>query len=105
MSFSGWPSAKSPLLPTCPVSVPAPAKPDATAAASAAYGIEPAHPPFPTASNLPFQPAAGNQTSILMSESLVGVSVAVTRQNAGSFAYVFVAPRAPGGVNDPACTI
>src|SRR5215510_1497246 len=105
MSFSGWPSAKSPLLPTCPVSVPAPAYPDATAAASAGYGIEPAHPPFPTASNLPFQPDAGSQTSILMSESLVGVSVAVTRQNAGKFANGFVPPRPAGCVKAPAATI
>ena len=44
----------------------------------------PFKPPLPTAWNLPFQPAAGSQTSILMSESLVGVSVAATRQNAGS---------------------
>src|SRR5262245_2312731 len=76
-----------------------------TAAASAAYGIVPAQPPLPTVWSFPFHPVAGSQTSLLMSESLVGVSVAVTRQNAGSLAYVFVAPRAPGGVNDPASTI
>ena len=44
----------------------------------------PAHPPLPTAWNFPFQPDAGSQTSILMSESPDGVSVAATRQNAGS---------------------
>src|SRR5438128_2097560 len=33
--------------------------------------------------NLPFQPDVGIQTSILMSESLVGLRVAATRQNAG----------------------
>jgi hypothetical protein len=58
--------------------------------------MTPAQPPLPTAWNLPFHAVsaaaapsargAGSQTSILMSESLVGVSVAATRQNAGSFA-------------------
>src|SRR5580704_10014485 len=33
--------------------------------------------------NFPFQPDAGIQTSILMSESVDGFSVAATRQNAG----------------------
>ena len=42
----------------------------------ARYEIAPAHPPLPTAWNLPFQPDAGIQTSILMSESLDGFSVA-----------------------------
>src|SRR5262249_47178986 len=71
----------------------------------------PAQAPFPTACNFPFQPepgapepcaeAAGSQTSILMSESLDGVSVAATRQNAGRFEKAS-APRPPrpaGGVN------
>src|SRR5215467_794497 len=50
-----------------------------------AYGMAPAHPPLPTAWNFPFQPSAGIQISTLMSESLVGVSVAVMRQNSGNF--------------------
>src|SRR5262247_3127508 len=44
----------------------------------------PAQPPLPTAWYLPFHPALGSQTSILMSESDEGVSVAATRQYAGS---------------------
>src|SRR5262245_4416364 len=43
----------------------------------------PFHPPFPTAWNLPFRPDVGSQTSILISESLDGASVAPTRQNSG----------------------
>ena len=47
----------------------------------------PFHPPFPTASSLPFQPVVGSQTSTLMSESAEGRNVAVTRQYSGrSFA-------------------
>ena len=49
----------------------------------AGWTIAPSQPPLPTAWNLPFQPSAGSQTSIRISESGVGVSVAVTRQNAG----------------------
>src|SRR5205814_541809 len=41
-------------------------------------------PPFPLASNFPFHPEAGSHSSIFISESLVGLSVAATRQNAGS---------------------
>src|SRR5262245_49552115 len=72
--------------------------------------MTPAQPPFPTAWNFPFQPDAGNHTSILMSESLVGASVAATRQNAGRSLNGF-APRPPparpsaaGGVNAPGAT-
>ena len=54
----------------------------------------PFQPPLPTARNLPFQPDAGSQTSILMSESAVGLSVAATRQNAGRSAN-WVAAAAP----------
>ncbi len=43
----------------------------------------PDQPPFPLASRFPFQPVAGIQSSILISESLEGLSVAATRQNAG----------------------
>src|SRR5579872_6069162 len=50
----------------------------------AGYAMAPLNAPLPTAWNFPFQPAAGNQTSILIFESLVGESVAATRQNAGS---------------------
>jgi hypothetical protein len=46
----------------------------------AGEAIAPLKAPLPTAWNLPFQPVAGSHTSILMSESLVGVSVAATRQ-------------------------
>src|SRR5271165_1927799 len=42
----------------------------------------------PTPSNFPFQPEAGIQTSILMSESLVGFNLAATRQNAGMLVKV-----------------
>src|SRR5205823_4609390 len=45
----------------------------------------PAQPPLPTAWNLPFHAWAGSQTSILMSESDEGVSVAATRQKVGSW--------------------
>src|SRR5688572_26700425 len=53
--------------------------------------MEPCQAPFPTPWNLPFHPAAGIQTSILISESLVGRIVARTRQCAG----VAAPPRAP----------
>src|SRR5262245_24222236 len=48
----------------------------------------------------------GIHTSILMSESLVGFSVAATRQNSGTSLNA-AAPRAPppGGVNWPAATV
>src|SRR5688572_25386608 len=78
------------------------------AAASAGYGIVPAHPPLPTARNLPFHPDAGNQISVLMSESLDGVSVAVTRQNGGNREKALPAapprPDPTGEVNAPAAT-
>src|SRR5262250_2984707 len=64
----------------------------------AGYAIVPAHPPLPTAWNLPFHIAlSGSQTSILMSESLDGVNVAATLQNAGSAEYGlgWLAPRPP----------
>ena len=44
--------------------------------------MDPAHPPLPTAMNFPFQPAAGIQTSALMSESCDGFMRIATRQNA-----------------------
>ena len=54
--------------------------------------------------NFPFQPDAGSHTSILISESLVGVSVAATRQNSGSLAKTGSGPDdpcVPGGTNAP----
>src|SRR5271166_2115083 len=62
--------------------------PKRDAGASALYWISPAKPPFPTPSNFPFQPEAGIQISILMSESLVGFNLAATRQNAGMLVKV-----------------
>src|SRR5689334_5245069 len=44
--------------------------------------IEPFQEPLPTAWNFRFQPVIGIHTSILISESLVGRSVALTRQYA-----------------------
>src|SRR5215831_5689753 len=72
--------------------------------------MTPAQPPFPTASNLPFQPETGSQTSTLMSESLLGASVAVTRQKDGSSEKTpAVGPRPcrppTGGANAPAATV
>src|SRR4051812_30545125 len=45
--------------------------------------MTPWKPPPPVPRNLPFHVVLGSQTSILMAESLIGVSVAVTRQKAG----------------------
>src|SRR5580704_10190244 len=45
--------------------------------------MEPAKPPLPCPWNLPFQPLAGSQTSILISESEVGVESTAILQNAG----------------------
>src|SRR5262249_20463346 len=54
--------------------------------------IAPVSAPLPTPRNLPFQCAAsGIQISILMPESLVGVSVAVTLQNANGAETTIVA--------------
>src|SRR5262245_15288849 len=122
MTFSGWPRANAAELPACPVSVLAVAYPPRTAAAIAGYEMLPAQPPLPTAWNFPFQPAVGIQTSILMSESLVGFTVAALRQNEaisangdGAFPRPprpAAAPRprpsprsAAGGVNAPAATV
>src|SRR6185503_21161831 len=44
----------------------------------------PAHPPLPTAWNLPFQFSAGSHTSISICESDEGFSTTCTRQCAGS---------------------
>ena len=56
-----------------------------------------------------FQPDAGSQTSILISESLDGVSVAITRQKAGRplkrAVFARPGPGAAGGVKAPAATL
>src|SRR6266550_2171545 len=64
----------------------------------------PAQPPLPTAWNFPFQSTAGIQTSILMSESDEGVSVAATQQKVGSWLNCGAAGPVPGRVNAPAGT-
>src|SRR5580692_1259539 len=64
----------------------------------------PAKPPLPTAWNFPFQSAIGSQTSILMSESEEGVSVAATRQKVGSWLNCAFAESAPGRASVPAGT-
>src|SRR6478672_3798806 len=66
--------------------------------------MDPANPPFPTPRYLPFQPASGSHTSILISESLPGLIVAATRQNAGRFFTEAGGTLAPGGINAPAAT-
>src|SRR5215510_10526382 len=48
--------------------------------------MDPAKPPLPTPMNLPFQFWMGSQSSMLIKESDVGVSVTCTRQCAGMFA-------------------
>src|SRR5207253_11446897 len=65
----------------------------------------PAQPPLPTAWNLPFHAWAGSQTSILMSESDEGVSVAATRQKVGSRLNCGTAGPVSGRVNSPAATV
>ncbi len=66
----------------------------------------------PAAWNRPFQFAAGSQTSIWISESAVGFTLATTRQNDGNVAKMLL-PRPPrpapacgftGGANAPAST-
>jgi hypothetical protein len=66
-----------------------------------AYAIAPPNPPFPTPSNFPFHPEAGIHTSIPISESLVGVSIAATRQNAGIFSNTspLGAVKVPAGIH------
>jgi hypothetical protein len=62
--------------------------------------ITPWKPPPPVPRNLPFQPLSGSQTSILMLESELGVSVAVTRQNAGR-PLIVLGGFEPGTVKEP----
>src|SRR5258708_34613851 len=63
----------------------------------------PAKPPLPIPWYFPFQPAAGIQTSSLMSESLGGLISAVTRQKAGNSLKVAGAGP-PGGSDAPGAT-
>src|SRR5580658_2650276 len=70
----------------------------------------PFQPPLPIAWKSLFQPETGNQTSTLISESLDGVKVAITRQNAGRLlkgARLTGNPPggAGGGVKAPAATL
>ena len=67
----------------------------------AGSGTAPLQPPLPTIMNLPFQPVSGSHSSILMSESLLGVSVAAMRQCAGRSTG---RAAAPAGMNGPALT-
>src|SRR6266545_4193662 len=68
--------------------------------------MAPAQPPLPTPWNFPFHAGAGSQTSILMSESDEGISVAATRQKAGRrLNCCTAAGPISGSVNPPAGTI
>jgi hypothetical protein len=67
---------------------------------------------LPTDCSFPFHPlpglASGSQTSILISESATGVSVAATRQNAGRFRKdwgCLPLGAGKGEVNAPAATV
>src|SRR6476620_11282813 len=73
--------------------------------------IDPLQPPLPLASKFPFHPFTGSQYSILISESLDGLEVTWTRQNAGRSANAFPPPLAlpfppagAAGANAPAAT-
>src|ERR1022692_2637294 len=73
--------------------------------------MTPAQPPLPTDWSLPFQPDSGSHASILISESIEGVNVAVTRQNAGRWLYCspergppVSAPPGADGAKAPATT-
>src|SRR5215469_7858514 len=103
---SGWPRAQAALVAPAlwPVSVEAAAYPALTAPARAGYEMLPAKPPFPTPWYLPFQPAAGIQISSLMSESLAGLTSAITRQKAGTSLNAAMPAAPPAGANAPAAT-
>src|SRR5579871_190977 len=66
--------------------------------------MDPANPPLPSPRYLPFHPVSGSHTSILISESLAGLIVAATRQNAGRFFTEAGGTLSPGGINAPAAT-
>jgi hypothetical protein len=63
--------------------------------------MAPAQPPFPPCLNFPFQPAAGSQTSNLISESEVGLAVPFTTQRAGAMMVGAFARKGPGTANGP----
>src|SRR5690348_11261639 len=65
--------------------------------------MDPANPPLPSPRYFPFHPESGSQTSILISESLAGLRVAATRQNAGR-PLTAAAGTPGGGPNAPAST-
>src|SRR5262245_48701269 len=60
----------------------------------------PWNPPPPVPRNRPFHVFSGSHTSILMAESGLGVSVAVTRQNAGR-PVIFCGGLEPGTTKKP----
>src|SRR6478672_3429489 len=103
-TFSGCPRPKLALPPVWPVSVPAALYPRPSAVVIAAYGMAPLNAPFPTARNLPFQPAAGIQSSILISESVDGLNVAAMRQNARGALIDEGVAAGPPGEKGPAST-
>src|SRR5580692_1757852 len=74
----------------------------------APYINDPAQPKLPAVKSLPFHPACGNHTSILISESLLGFNVAARRQKAG-FGPLLMLPAMfmPGRLKTPcaACGI
>src|SRR5688500_100090 len=76
--------ANAALPPLWPVSFEAVAYPRRSPAAMAAVWMLPAHPPLPTAKNLPFQFSVGIHNSISIWESGEGFSVAATLQCAGN---------------------
>src|ERR1700761_30537 len=104
--LSGCPSAQlaSAAVAAWPVSVLAVAYPSAIATAMPAYVMVPAKPPLPCPRYLPFHPVSGSQISTLMSESGAGLSIAMTRQNAGKFFAEAGGAVEPGGMNAPAAT-
>src|SRR5215831_16026210 len=84
--------------PSCPVLFAAVAHPCLSGPIIDAGARPPARPPFPVPRNFPFHvEGSGSHTSILMSESLLGMDVASTRQNAGRFAYGDGPPVGAGG--------
>src|SRR5579871_4192203 len=84
MTFSGCPSANSPLHPSWPVLVPLVAYPRRAKLSRVRSLMDPHQPPLPVATYLPFQPDLGIRTSTLMSESEVGFMVASTRHAEGT---------------------
>src|SRR5512137_392621 len=67
--------------------------------------MEPAKPPLPWLRYLPFHPATGIHTSILMLESAAGLISAAMRQNAGSSLKIAGFGIGLGSSNAPAATV